>query len=117
AKEGMLGGEKHRPAFACADVEENGALDGRERMKLLQPEIEQCANDARCDAVVGSEVVGLVCGAARDDGPGNKARGICAMCSVQGVNGRFARRHGQGRPASRMGKSAGSMSISVREMS
>ncbi len=56
AEERVLGGEQHRAAFACADVEEDGALDGREWMQLLEPEIEHRAKDAGSDAVVGGEV-------------------------------------------------------------
>ena len=58
AEEGILGGEEHGAAFAGADVEEDCTLDGREWMKLLQPEVEQCAQDAGRDAVVGCEIGG-----------------------------------------------------------
>ena len=73
AKEGILGGDEHRAAFAGTDVEKDGALDWCERMELTQPEIEQSAQNAGRDAVVGGEVGGVGGCATRDDGSGKKA--------------------------------------------
>src|SRR5215469_13098298 len=41
AQKGILRGKEHGAAFACTYIEEDCALDGRERMQLTQPEIEQ----------------------------------------------------------------------------
>ena len=116
AEEGILGGDEHRASFAGAHIEKNRALNRCERMKLLQPEIEQRAQNAGRDAVVRSEVGSLVRGTASDDIAGEQARGFGAMCDVKGMDGGSTRSHGQGRPP-RIGKSAGSISISVREIS
>ncbi len=50
-----MGGEEEGAAFAGADVEEDGGLDGL-GVGAVEPYVQQTMEDRGSDAVVGSEV-------------------------------------------------------------
>ena len=83
--EGKFAGDEHGAAFAGADVDEGVAVDGVGR-RGLAPEVDEGAEDAGGDAVVGGDV--LVVGVAGDEvGGGDEAAGLDAVDLVEGMDG------------------------------
>ena len=83
--EGEFAGDEHGAAFAGADVEEGVAVDGVGRDGLA-PVVDEGAEDARGDAVVGGDE-GVV-GVTGDEVAGrDEAAGVDAVGLVEGVDG------------------------------
>ena len=83
--EGELRGDEDGAAFAGADVDEGVVMDGV-GWEGAEPEVDEGAEDAGGDAVVGGDM--LVVGVAGDEvACGDEAAGVGAVDLVEGVDG------------------------------
>ena len=89
--EGKLAGDEHGAAFAGADVDEGVVGDGV-GWGGGAPEVDEGAEDAGGDAVVGGDV-GVVGVAGDEIAGGDEAAGLDAVDLVEGVLRRRWRRH------------------------
>src|ERR1700722_13192766 len=53
--EGKLAGDEHCPAFACSEVDEGVVVEGMGWVSGA-PVVDESAEDARCDSVVGGDM-------------------------------------------------------------
>jgi len=83
--EGEFAGDQHGSAFASANIKEGVAVDGVRRDGLA-PEVDEGAEDAGGDAVVGGDegVVGM---AGDQVAGGDEAAGVQIVGEVEGVDG------------------------------
>ena len=81
--EGEFAGDEHGAAFAGADVEEGVVGDGMGRVGGA-PEVDEGAEDAGGDTVVGGDV-GVVRVAGDEVAGGDEAAGLDAVDLVEGV--------------------------------
>ena len=83
--EGELAGDEHGSAFAGADVDEGVAGEGVGWVGG-EPEVDEGAEDAGGDAVVGGDV-GVVGVAGDEVAGGDEAAGLDAVDLVEGMDG------------------------------
>lgn len=81
--EGEFAGDEHGAAFAGTDVDEGVVVDGMGRVGVA-PEVDEGAEDAGGDAVVGGDV-GVVGVAGGEVAGGDEAAGFDAVDLVEGM--------------------------------
>jgi hypothetical protein len=91
--EGEFAGYEHGAAFAGTDVDEGVMVDGMGRVGVA-PEVDESAEDAGSDAVVGGDV-GVVGVTGGEVAGGDEAAGFDAVDLVEGMLRRLRWRHHQ----------------------